>query len=381
MKFKKISLPFRVKKPILALGSQTKNTVCFAKDNFAYLSAIHADLNRPGDLFDFEKTVKYFLKQRPKIIAYDLHPEYQSSRYAQDFLPSAYNLIPIQHHHAHIASCMIDNRLNNRKVIGVAFDGTGLGDDENLWGGEFFLCDYSHYERKAHLKYVPLIGAEQAIWQPWRVAAFWLYLIYKDKLFDSGIGLVKKIDKKKWSMLKKINDSRFNSPLTSSMGRFFDAVASLVFNKIKVRFEAEAAIELEEKAALFIPREIGRRRKQRESYQFKIISHEGKYVIDPAPAIREIVLDLKNGQTREAIAYRFHFTIAEMIKKICLSLRKQTRINEVVLSGGVFQNKVLLRLSLDLLYKQDFRVFAAKELPSGDSAVALGQAAIANFSR
>ena len=177
MKLKKIKLPFKIKKPILALGPQTKNTVCFGEGNFAYLSPVYLDLSIPKDFSNFERTAKCFLKKRPKIIAYDLHPEYQSTKYALNLKPNTYHLIPIQHHHAHIASCMVENNLNNEKVIGVAFDGTGFGSNNNLWGAEFLIGNYRGFKRAAHLKEIPLLGGERAILEPARIAAVWRALL------------------------------------------------------------------------------------------------------------------------------------------------------------------------------------------------------------
>jgi len=373
----KLKLPFKVKNPILALGSQSKNTVCFARGNFAYLSPVHADLNNPRDFLNFEKGVRYFLKKNPKIIAHDLHPDYQSTKYALSLNAKRYTLYAIQHHHAHIASCMAENGMKNQKLIAVAFDGTGLGDDGNLWGGDFFICDYSGYQRKAHLRYIPLLGAEKAIWQPWRMACAWLYLIYKDRMFDLGIDFLKKIDKNKWPVIKKMYDSGLNSPLTSSMGRLFDAVASIVLNKTDVQSEAEAAIELEKKAAAF-NRAAGSAG-LRQAYSFKIKTQHKKYIIEPQPVINDIIAELKKGRPKEMIAFKFHDGLARAVRNTSLLLREETGINQVVLAGGVFQNKVLLSLALDLLYKEDFKVFYPQQLSGNDAGICLGQAAIANF--
>jgi hydrogenase maturation protein HypF len=371
MEFKKINLPFKIKRPVLALGSQTKNSVCFAQGNFAYLSQIHPDLNSLKDFAKFEKAVKYFLNKNPKIIAYDLHPEYQSTKYALQLNVQRYALHAIQHHHSHIASCMVENGLKNQKVIGVAFDGTGLGSDNTFWGAEFFLCNYRDFKRIAHLKEVPLLGGERAILEPWRLAAIWLYRLYRDNFLKLDIEFMKKIDKKKWRVLKNMYLSGFNSPLASSMGRFFDAVASLILAKCKVNFEAELAMELEETAKRY--------RLKAASYDFSVIQKNKECILDPTPVFKEIVKDLKARQDIEKIAYRFHLTVAWMIKRACLILRKATRINKVVLSGGVFQNKILLSLSLDLLSKEGFQVFLPQELPCSDAGIALGQIAIANF--
>ncbi|MDD4980503.1 MAG: hypothetical protein PHC54_04430 [Candidatus Omnitrophica bacterium] len=371
MELKKIKLPFKIKKAVLALGPQKKNRVCFTRGNYAYMSPLHADLNNPGDFFSFEKSVKYFLKKNPKIIACDLHPEYQSTKYGQNLQLTAYSLQLIQHHHAHIASCMVENSLKNQKVIGVAFDGTGLGADNRLWGGEFFICNYKNFKRAAHLKEIPLLGAERAISEPIRLAIIWLYLIYKDRFLNLGLDLLKKIKREKWGVLKKMYLAGFNSPLTSSMGRLFDAAASLVLGKAEAKFEAELAMELEKIAVSCKLSAI--------SYKFKISKDNDTYILDPALMFKEIIADLKNREPREKVAYRFHLTIAQMARKMCLILRKENKINTVVLSGGVFQNNLLLRMVLDLLYKEDFRVFTHNKLSSNDSGISLGQAAIANF--
>ena len=192
MKVKRIKLPFKIKKSILAFGGQTKNTLCLARGRYAYLSPVHPDPSRLEDFLAFEKDVKFFLKKKPKVLAVDLHPDYQSSLYAKDLLRTTnYELRTIQHHHAHIASCMIENGLPNQKVIGVSFDGTGLGAQSQIWGGEFLICDYRDFERKGHIKEIPLLGGERAIEEPWRLAAAWLYQIYGEKFLNLEIDFVK----------------------------------------------------------------------------------------------------------------------------------------------------------------------------------------------
>lgn len=378
--YQKIPLPFKIKTPILALGSHRKNTVCFLKGDFAYLSAIHADLSQPEDFLNFKKIAKFFLKKNPKIIACDLHPEYQSSKYAQELRAKRYALRVIQHHHAHITGCMAENGLGNKKVIGVAFDGTGLGEDSNLWGGEFIICNYKEFKRQAHLDYIPLLGAEKAILEPWRLAAAWLYIIYKEKFLKLKIDFIRKINKKKWFILKKMLNSNFNSPLSSSVGRLFDAVSALVLGNFKAEYEGQAAIELEKRANRYLnlTLPVGRQESQ-IAYRFAVKQNEGKYIIEPSSIFKGIIRDLIEKKSQSEIAYRFHLSVAEMIKKVCLKLRKEERINKVVLSGGVFQNKILLNQTLDLLYKNRFKVFFHKNLSCSDSSISLGQAAVANF--
>jgi hydrogenase maturation protein HypF len=374
MKFKKIKLPFKMKKTVLALGSQAKNTVCFASGSLAFMSPVHLDLSRPLDLLCFEKIIKYFLKKCPKIIAYDLHPGYSSTKYVQKLRATRYELRAIQHHHAHIASCMADNGLKNQKVIGVAFDGTGLGSDNNVWGAEFLVCDYKGFIRKAHLREIPLLGGERAILEPWRVAAIWLYLIYKESFLELNISFVKSMDKGKWKILKDMYLAGVNSPSASSMGRLFDAVASLILEKPRVNFDAELAAGLEKiampQASCFRPQ---------ASYPFQIVKSKDEYIINPLPVFKDIIKDLKAKVPRENIAYGFHSTVAQMVKRTCLALRKEAGINKIVLSGGVFQNKLLLRLVLDLLYRERFMVFVHNGLSCNDSGISLGQVIIAGF--
>lgn len=371
MRVTQIRLPFKIKSPVLAFGPQTKNTVCFAVGSSAYMSPAHRDLIDPGEFLRFQKSIKYFLKMKPRAAAYDLHPEYQSTKYALGLDAARLALCAIQHHHAHIASCMVDNGLKNQRIIGVAFDGTGLGSDSRLWGAEFLICDYRGFKRMAHLKEVPLAGGEQAISEPLRVAAYWLYLIYKDKILGSGLDLVKKIGKDRWSVLKNMYLSGFNSPKASSMGRLFDAAASIIMGKARSKFEAELAIELEKKAAEYRFRGSG--------YSFEIKKENGVYLIDPLGVFRQIVLDIKAKEPPDKVAYRFHISVAEMLRKTCLILRRERRINKIVLSGGVFQNNLLLRLAEDLLYKEGFKVFTHKKLSCNDSGISLGQVAIAGF--
>jgi len=366
MAYKKIQLPFKLRKSVLALGTQAKNTICFASGKVACVSPIHPDLSDPRDLDAFEKDARHFLKKSPKIIAYDFHPEYQSTRFALNLSPNTYHLTPIQHHHAHIASCMVENGLRNQSVIGVAFDGTGLGGDNRIWGAEFLICDYKSYKRAGHLRELPLLGGERAILEPWRLAAFWLG------------GKFPGIDKKKWRILKEMLKNKVNSPWASSMGRLFDAVASLILAKLEARFEAELAIELEKSAAR-CKAPVYRTGRQAASYNFKIVKGLGRYIIEPSGIFKGILSDRKAKVSKEAMAMKFHLTVAEMIKRTCLILRAESRVNAVALSGGVFQNSLLLRLVLELLYKEEFSVFIHKKMSPNDSGISLGQAVIAGF--
>jgi len=369
---KKIQLPFKIKSSVLALGSQAKNTLCFAKGNNAYLSRVHSDLTNPKDYVNFIKDVQYFFKEQPKLIASDLHPEYVSTKYAKELNEKLKKPLRfIQHHHAHIASCMLDNKLKNQKVIGVAFDGTGLGENSDIWGAEFFLSDYKSFKRYATLTKIPLLGGEAAILEPWRVSCFWLNSVYKDKFLKLNIPFTKRINKDKWRILKQMYSLNLNSPLASSAGRLFDAAAAIILNKQRARFEADLAIALEKTA--------GKYRGAAKSFDFNIKKEKGLYVLDPGPMFKGIVLDIKKKESSQRIAYKFHLTVATMIYKICLLLSKKKGIKKVVLSGGVFQNKLLLKMALDLLYKEGLKVFIHKDVKTTDVGLSLGQAVIASF--
>ncbi|MDD4908744.1 MAG: hypothetical protein PHJ00_06750 [Candidatus Omnitrophica bacterium] len=372
MEFKEIKLPFKVRRPVLALGSDIKNTVCFAGGNAAFVSEVIGDLKLPAAFKLFEKTVKSIprrFRTRPRLIACDLHPEYFSSKYASALFPSC-NIQRIQHHHAHICSCMAENGLPDKGVIGIAFDGTGYGDDSTFWGAEFLICDYSSFQRLACLKPVPLAGGDKAVLEPWRLLFARLYSIYKNDMDSRGIGLFKGIDKRSIKVVKGMIDSGYNSPLSSSMGRLFDAVGALVLKKYKVRDEAEAAIALQASVPDAVSFAL-------RPYRFNVVKKDGKMLLDPALMFGEILADLREKKAPGVISYRFHLTVAAMAQKICLLLRKETGINKIVFSGGVFQNKILLGIARELLYNEKFEVFIHNKLPCSDAGISLGQAVIA----
>jgi len=370
-----INLPFIIKQPVLALGAQLKNTLCFAWKSKAYISRIHQDLSIRQDWESFEKDARYFIKKSPRVIVYDPHPEYSSLPFIRKLFSTGAIFCPVYHHHAHIGSCMVENGLKGQQVIGIACDGTGAGPKNQLWGAEFLICNYSGFRRLAHLKEIPLPGGERAIFEPWRTTALWLERAFKGNLPDLKIGWTKKLDKKKWHVIRDMAEKKINSPVASSMGRLFDAAASLILSRYSAAYEAQLPIELEAQAA------CSRNRKNSGEYTFSIGNQNKEYVLDPGLIFQGIVKDLKAKLPKETVAYKFHLTIAKMIEKMCTILRKDTGINQVVLSGGVFQNKLLLGLSSDLLYRQGFKVFVHKKLPSNDASVSLGQAAIAGFGR
>lgn len=371
----KIDLPFCVSKPILAVGADIKNSICFAHRKSAFVGGVINDLEVLENFKEFQRRVNSFSRRfgrRPEIIAYDKHPGYFSTKYILD-LPRTRKskLVPVQHHHAHIASCMAENKLLSQKVIGVAFDGTGFGNDNTLWGAEFLIADYRDFQRAAYLRDIPLLGGKQAILQPWRVSAAWLYLAFGNEFLDLELDFIKRINKKEWKILERMWKQNFNAPLSSSMGRLFDAVAGIVLGIEQVKFEAEAAIKLEKAASLYKPSPV--------SYQFEIKKAGKSLIVDPVLTFKQIVGDLMSRRSQEEVAARFHTTVAQMVRNVCLKIRNTSRINTLILTGGVFQNKILFNLSLDLLEKEGFQIFAHKALPCSDASLSLGQAAVAAY--
>jgi hydrogenase maturation protein HypF len=322
----------------------------------------------------FENSINHYerlFRITPEAFAYDLHPNYLATRYAlkraeSENLPS----IGVQHHHAHIAACMAENDLpGNEPVIGVSFDGTGFGDDEAIWGGEFFLADYYGYQRPYHLDYVPLPGGDQAIREPWRIALAWMYkagIPWEDEL-----PAVKYAKQQKHTdgfdtlgLLRRQINTGLNAPLTSSMGRLFDAAASLIGIRQQVNYEAQAAIEME---ALVDRDESG-------VYPIQFTNNS----VDSVPMIGKMVSDYLVGVSTEKIAARFHNSIAEMVLEGCIRIREEFGVSKAVLSGGVWQNMTLLEKVVKSLIKNDFRLYIHHQIPANDGGLALGQALIAS---
>jgi hydrogenase maturation protein HypF len=300
---------------------------------------------------------------RPEIIAHDLHPDYISTKYALA-LDDELAKIGVQHHHAHIASCMVDNRIEG-EVIGVVMDGLGFGEDGRFWGGEFFIADFAHAERVAHLDYVPMPGGAKAIREPWRMAAVYLHRAFGDDFLDLKLPFVKRLDKRAWATLRKMAASGVNSPETSSLGRLFDAVASLVGLRSVVSHEGQAAVELEAIAD----------RSLTQGYEFDIT---GAGVIKAQTVISSAVEDMLAGGSPQAVSAKFHLGVAGLIVSIARRLRDERRLSRVVLSGGVFQNMYLLAKVCRSLESDGFDVFTHRRTPANDGGVSLGQAAVAN---
>jgi len=364
-----IILDFKLKE-VLALGGELKNTISFSKENYIFLSQYLGDLRSVETLEFFKESIKSFKKMfrvKPEIIACDLHPDYLSTQHAEEIkIKEGLRVVKVQHHHAHIVSCMAENKVKE-KLIGVAYDGTGYGDDGNIWGGEFLLCDLKKYFRVGHLKYFPLPGGDKAIVEPWRMAYSYLYSIYGPKAKTLDINFIRRIDYDKLSIIEKMIDKNINSPLTSSCGRLFDAVSSLIGIRDEISYEGQAAMELESFCASGI---TGR-------YKFNIDKEEEKFIINPQEIFIDIIADLKKGLDKKVMATKFHNTVAKFTVDLCGKIRENTGINEVALSGGVFQNKYLTEKVVFLLEDKGFKVYIQRKVPPNDGGVSLGQAVVA----
>ena len=356
--------------PLLACGGHLKNTFCLGQRHQAFLSHHIGDLENLETLTSFREGIEHFQRLfdiRPEAIVYDLHPEYLATKYALDSdIPLK---IGVQHHHAHIASVMAEHGLSE-PLIGLAADGTGYGPDGAVWGGEIMVAGLPDFERVGHLAYVPLPGGAQAIRQPWRMAAVYLWQAYGDDFLGLDIPFVTqpKGDSTlaaRWQPLAQMIARNLNSPPTSSLGRLFDAVAALLGLREEVVYEGQAAIELEMQAE---PTEA--------VYPF-LITTESPACLDLRPLIRAIVAEVQAGTPISQISGRFHNTVAESLVAMCVQLRQQRGLNQVALSGGVFQNRLLLESVLARLGKVGFEVYTNRQVPPNDGGLSLGQAAVA----
>ena len=366
-----IILDFKLKE-VLALGGELKNTISFSKENYVFLSQYLGDLKGVETLNFLKESMMSFKKMfriNPEIIACDLHPDYLSTQYAEEIkVEKGLKVVRVQHHHAHIVSCMAENNIKE-KVIGVAYDGTGYGDDSNIWGGEFLLCDLKEYLRVGHLKYYPLPGGDKAIMEPWRMAYSYLYSIFGSKAKTLDIDFNRRMGYDKLSIIEKMIDKNINSPLTSSCGRLFDAVSSLIGIRDEISYEGQAATELESFCASGI----------KEKYKFRIHKEGEEFIIDPQEIFIDIIKDLKGGIDKRVMAAKFHNTIAEFTLYLCGKIRKSAGINKVALSGGVFQNRYLTEKIISLLKKDDFQVYIQRKVPPNDGGISLGQAVVVGY--
>jgi len=354
-------------RPVLACGAQLKNTFCLGKERYAFLSHHIGDLENYETLEAFVEAVDHYKRLfdvAPEVIAHDLHPQYLSARYADEH--GSIRRIAVQHHHAHIAGCMAEHHLDG-PVIGVALDGLGYGADGAMWGGEFLLASLSDYQRRAHFRYVPLAGGDTAIRQPWRSALAYLIDAAEDVSTVSSLAGWNTLGAGKVELVRSMIRQRIHTAPTSSCGRLFDAVASLLGIRHESAYEGQAAIELEAVAAPGI----------NTGYEFVIGQGRGRE-IDFRPAIKEIVDEVKRKTPVDVISAKFHNTVIEVITEVCRRLRETDGVDRVCLSGGTFQNVYLLERIVPRLQVLGFQVFHPLDVPPNDGGIALGQAVVAD---
>lgn len=355
---------------IMALGAELKNTVCLLKEDRAFVGQHIGDLENLATLGFFQETIRHLkriLDISPDIIACDRHPDYLSTRYAmeQNELP----VVQIQHHHAHIVSCLAENQVDG-PVIGLSFDGTGYGDDGTVWGGEILVADLAGYERIGHLATVPMPGSAAAIREPWRMALSYLQATFGDQFREKHIPLLRRLDTKRMEAVVKMTAVGLNSPLTSSLGRLFDAIAAMAGVRERVAFEGQAAMELE-MAAAQTPAGI---------YEWEW-STDSQYRLRFEPIVAGVVSDLEKGLPIGVISRRFHDTLVAAFVNICTRIRDERNLSEVALSGGVFQNALLLSHMISALKEKGFTVYSHRLVPANDGGIALGQAVAAAAGR
>jgi hydrogenase maturation protein HypF len=362
---------------VLAVGGELKNTICLIKGKNAFLSQHVGDLENPESFKFFHEAIEHLeriLEIRPEIIAYDLHPDYFSAQWA--LKQSGMKLVGVQHHHAHIASCMAENHLEGQ-VIGFALDGTGYGTDGKIWGGEVLIAGYEGFERAAHFEYVPLPGGAAAIREPWRMAVSYLAHHFgreflRMDFMKSDTSFARELDRTKVNFLLSMMEKEVNSPLTSSCGRLFDAVAALVGVRQQVNYEAQAAIELE--MAMTIS---GFGSSEEDNfYPMKVLPDDDCWIVSTRPLFEALIHDLDSNVSVATISRRFHNGLVECFVELATLLRRKTKLNRVCLSGGTFHNIYLSQRLEARLLEAGFEVLTQKEVPAGDGGLSLGQALV-----
>jgi len=366
---------------ILAVGGELKNTICLTKGRHAFLSQHVGDLENLESYKFFEEAIDHLqnvLEIEPLIIAYDLHPDYFSTKWARR--QAGLQTIGVQHHHAHIASCMAENHIDG-KVIGFALDGTGYGTDGNIWGGEVFIADFVDFERAAHFEYVPMPGGSAAIREPWRMAVSYLLHHFGRDFLRMKLPFLGGISRHKLALLMHALERHINSPLTSSCGRLFDAVAAIAGVRQEVTYEAQAAIELEMALDLNCNGGEAKRAKERISaeaaYRFEVVPADGLSIISTRPMFEALLKDVGDDIPVAEISRKFHDGLVNVFVQIGEILREHKSLNRICLSGGTFNNLYLtVRISSELR-AAGFEVFTQNEVPAGDGGLSLGQAMIA----
>lgn len=345
-------------KTILALGADIKSRFCVYQNSLLRESCEFGDLSIADNFARFSSAVG---KIHPDIVAYDMHPGYFSTRIATAL--RAPHKLAVQHHHAHIGSVLIKSSVTH-PVIGIAFDGTGYGTDGAIWGGEFFVVDNNQFKRVAHLCYAKMPGAERVIREPWRMALSLLYECFGDDIFSLKLPLLTLRLRQQQDIIITMIRRGINAPLTSSIGRLFDAVASILDVCHVAGAEAQAAIALEKLAQSSLDANF---------YDCEIISEDGCLIIPFQPIIKGIVADLTAGVAVNDIARRFHTTLAVAIEKTVAAINQKYKIQEVVVSGGVFQNTLLFNSVKKFLSQKKYTLLNNSDAILTDAGICRGQ--------
>lgn len=364
-----IRLPFEVE-PLLAVGSEMKNAICLAKGGQAFLSQHIGDLQNDTTCDSFRHSIEHLsglLQISPGVIACDMHPDYHSSVYAGT---SGLPLVTAQHHHAHLAACMAENGLIG-DVIGLIFDGTGYGTDGTIWGGEFLVGGYNDFQRAGHFRSVRLPGGDAAVREPWRMALAYLHRACGTAAGSLDHPVTRYLTAAEHDLFATMLERGINAPQTSSCGRLFDAVAAMLNVRHKVSYDGQAAIELEA---------LAETADMEDTLPFDVtLTAEGSWHIDFAPLFPALLSAMQAGISSAILARRFHATVAGAAIDACGRIARECGLDRVVLSGGVFQNRLLTEMVYTGLTKTGLQVFTHRLTPPNDGCIALGQAAIAGW--
>ena len=361
----RLAVPFPI--PVLGVGGHLKNSFCLGRGYHAFVSPHVGDLESPAAYRALEEGIAHYrglFDVRPDIVAHDLHPDYLSTRLAEEQAGAV--RLAVQHHHAHVASCMAEHGVTE-PVLGVVFDGAGLGADGATWGGEFLLVEGAGYRRLAHLGYIRLPGGDAAARQPWRLAASHLWAAFGKEIDRLPVPFFDSLDQAQWSLVRQMLDRGVHAPLTSSAGRLFDAVAALVGLHAGTQFEGQAAMALEMAADPATVR----------SYPVLLREAGESWVVESAPLVRSIVDDLAAARSVAEIAGAFHNAMRDMITQVAGVARQRTGVRRVALTGGVFQNALLTERAADALVRRGFQVLLHEQVPCNDGGLSLGQAYVA----
>ncbi len=352
--------PMKAKYEILALGAEEKSTFSFTQNGYGYMSQYLGDIKNYDAYITYKKAIenlRTMMGLKPYIIAHDLHTIYLSSVYAKSQVGKK---MGVQHHHAHMVSCMVEHHLLE-PAIGVIFDGTGIGTDAKIWGGEFFIGTRENFMRVAHFKYVAIQGGDQAIREPWRIAVSFLHSIHYENW-----SILEGIDINSIKTVKQALDKHLNCYETSSVGRLFDCVAAILNVRHRITYDAQAAIELENILDPYVE----------EGYSYSIYEENGMYQIDYKSILFGILKDLENTVAPASIAAKFHNTLGNVTIDMVCRISERYELKIVVLTGGVFENNYLLTYMLKGLKEKDITVYYNQQIPTNDSGICVGQLGI-----